>query len=79
MSAIILTPEQRQLLLRKLETYCETQLDLKLEQFDAEFFTDFIIEQLGPLFLNAGIDEAIRTHLAYGDRIQEEMDLKKIY
>ncbi|AIR03028.1 DUF2164 family protein [Pluralibacter gergoviae] len=79
MSAVTLTPAQRELLRQKLETYCDEQFDLQLEQFDAEFFADFIIDQLGPLFFNAGIDEAIRTHLAYSDRIQEEMDLKKIY
>ncbi|EOY9167208.1 DUF2164 domain-containing protein, partial [Klebsiella quasipneumoniae] len=27
----------------------------------------------------AGIEEAIRTHLAWSERIQEEMDLKKVY
>jgi len=31
------------------------------------------------MFYNAGIDAAIATHLAWGDRIQEEMDLKKVY
>ena len=40
-------------------------------------FIDFISEKLGPVYYNAGI-EAIRTHLAWSERIQEEMDLKKI-
>ncbi|EOZ0912916.1 DUF2164 family protein, partial [Klebsiella quasipneumoniae] len=53
--------------------------NLELEQFDAEFFVDFIAQELGPLFYNAGIEEAIRTHLAWSERIQEEMDLKKVY
>jgi len=48
-------------------------------QFDAEFFVDFIAKELGPLFYNAGIEEAIRTHQAWSERIQEEMDLKKVY
>ena len=38
-----------------------------------------IAQELGPLFYNAGIEEAIRTHLAWSERIQEEMDLKKVY
>ncbi|EMH4163233.1 DUF2164 family protein [Pluralibacter gergoviae] len=79
MQDITLTQEQRELLRRRLETYCEANFDIELGQFDAEFFIDFIIAQLGPVFFNAGIDEAIRTHLAYSDRIQEEMDLRKIY
>ena len=41
-------------------------------------FIDFISEKLGPVYYNAGIEEAIRTHLAWSERIQEEMDLKKI-
>ena len=36
-------------------------------------------QELGPMFYNAGIDAAIATHLAWSDRIQEEMDLKKVY
>jgi uncharacterized protein (DUF2164 family) len=71
---------------RRSATCCATgsastakTFDLELEQFDAEFFVDFIAKELGPLFYNAGIEEAIRTHLAWSERIQEEMDLKKVY
>ena len=79
MAEINLSPGEREQLREKLCTYCERNFDLELEQFDAEFFVDFIAEQLGPMFYNAGIDAAIATHLAWGDRIQEEMDLKKVY
>ncbi|POT56115.1 DUF2164 domain-containing protein [Citrobacter amalonaticus] len=78
MADITLSPAERDRLREALETYCNDHFDLELEQFDAEFFIDFIIEKLGPAFYNAGIEEAIRTHLAWGERIQEEMDLKKI-
>ncbi|WP_437887395.1 DUF2164 domain-containing protein [Phytobacter sp. V91] len=79
MSKIDLSHGERDLLREKLQTYCADHLDLELEQFDAEFFVDFIIDNLGPVLFNAGIDEAIRTHVAYSEHIQEEMDLKKIY
>jgi uncharacterized protein (DUF2164 family) len=79
MSKIDLSHGERDLLREKLQTYCADRLDLELEQFDAEFFVDFVIDNLGPVLFNAGIDEAIRTHMAYSERIQEEMDLKKIY
>lgn len=62
----------------KLITYCEQNFDLKLEQFDADFFTDFVIKELGKVIYNAGIEEAIKTQAAWSERIQEEMDLKKI-
>jgi len=78
MNEMTLTPEQREQLKRKLEQYCEQHFELELEQFDAEFFVDFISEQFGPVFYNAGLDEAIRTHMAWSERIQEEMDVKKI-
>lgn len=79
MSKIDLSHGERDLLREKLQTYCADNLDLELEQFDAEFFVDFVIDNLGPVLFNAGIDEAIRTHVAYSEHIQEEMDLKKIY
>ena len=79
MAEINLSPGERKQLREKLCTYCERNFDLELEQFDAEFFVDFIAEQLGPLFYNAGIEEAIRTHVAYSERIQEEMDAKKVF
>jgi uncharacterized protein (DUF2164 family) len=79
MSDIEIDPAQRDLLREKLSKYCEETFNLELEQFDAEFFVDFIAKELGPLFYNAGIEEAIRTHLAWSERIQEEMDLKKVY
>ena len=79
MSDIDLSPPQRDLLREKLSKYCEENFELELEQFDAEFFVDFIAKELGPLFYNAGIEEAIRTHQAWSERIQEEMDLKKVY
>lgn len=68
---------QRDLLRDRLSKYCAETFDLELEQFDAEFFVDFIAKELGPLFYNAGIEEAIRTHQAWSERIREEMDLKR--
>ena len=79
MNDIELSPAQRDLLRDKLSKYCDETFNLEPEQFDAEFFVDFIAKGLGPLFYNAGSEEAIRTHLAWSERIQEEMDLKKVY
>ena len=78
MADITLSPTQRDGLRDALRDYCRDHFELQVEQFDAEFFIDFISEKLGPVYYNAGIEEAIRTHLAWSERIQEEMDLKKI-
>ena len=79
MAAITLSPAERERLRDELQNYCAENFNVELEQFDAEFFLDFICEKLGPVFFNAGIEEAIRTHLAWSERISEEMDLKKYY
>ena len=78
MAAITLSPAERERLRDELQNYCAENFNVELEQFDAEFFLDFICEKLGPVFFNAGIEEAIRTQLAWSERISEEMDLKKI-
>ncbi|VED54447.1 Uncharacterized conserved protein [Raoultella terrigena] len=51
MAEINLSPGEREQLREKLCTYCERNFDLELEQFDAEFFVDFIAEQLAPCFI----------------------------
>ncbi|MCE0811418.1 DUF2164 domain-containing protein [Buttiauxella sp. S04-F03] len=78
MAEIKLNAGEKEDIRQKLVDYCEANFDLRLEQFDADFFTDFVIEELGPALYNAGVEEAIKTHATYCERIQEEMDLKKI-
>ncbi|MTH48652.1 DUF2164 domain-containing protein [Intestinirhabdus alba] len=78
MTTITLDPAARDRLRDELQRWCADHLDVELEQFDAEFFIDFLSERFGPAYYNAGIEEALRTHAAWSDRIQEEMDLKKI-
>ena len=55
MSDIDLSPPQRDLLREKLSKYCEENFELELEQFDAEFFVDFIAKELGPMFITPGL------------------------
>ncbi|RJT27892.1 DUF2164 domain-containing protein [Buttiauxella izardii] len=78
MAEIKLNLHEKEDIRSKLVDYCEENFNLTLEQFDADFFVDFVIKELGPVLYNAGIEEAIKTHLAYNERVQEEMDLKKI-
>ena len=78
MSAIKISNEEREVIALLLKKYCSEHFDLNLGQFDADFFVDFIAKDIGSVFFNAGIDESIRTHAAYSERIQEEIDLKRI-
>lgn len=79
MAEVNLSEGEKDLIRDKLAAYCRDNLDIELEQFDAEFLCDFVVKELGPLFFNAGIEEAIHTQAAWSERIQEEMDLKKIF
>ena len=47
MNDIELSQAQRDLLRDRLSKYCAETFDLELEQFDAEFFVDFIAKELG--------------------------------
>ena len=51
MSEIELSPAQRDLLRDRLSKYCEETFNLELEQFDAEFFVDFIAPGAGAAVL----------------------------
>lgn len=79
MAQVNLSESEKDLIRDKLAAYCRDNLDIELGQFDAEFLCDFVVKELGPLFFNAGIEEAIHTQAAWSERIQEEMDLKKIF
>ncbi|MBK4716238.1 MULTISPECIES: DUF2164 domain-containing protein [Tenebrionibacter/Tenebrionicola group] len=79
MAEVSISESEKNLIRDKLTAYCRENLSLELEQFDAEFLCDFVVKSLGPVFYNAGVEEAIRTQAAWSERIQEEMDLKKIY
>ena len=79
MNDIELSQAQRDLLRDRLSKYCCAEtFDLELEQFDAEFFVDFIAKELGPLFYNAGIGKRPSAPIRHGASVSvEEMDLKK--
>lgn len=79
MADVNISESEKDLIREKLVVYCRDNLNVELEQFDAEFLCDFVVKELGPLFYNAGIEDAIRTQAAWSERIQEEMDLKKIF
>lgn len=61
MPEINLTKNEKDIIRTKLIACCEENFNLSLEQFDAEFFADFIIDTLGVSIYNAGIEEAIKN------------------
>ncbi|NCP66423.1 MAG: DUF2164 domain-containing protein [Paraglaciecola sp.] len=49
---------QKQTLVLKLQHYLQTELDLELGQFDAEFLLDFIGKEFASYFYNQGLYDA---------------------
>lgn len=69
---------ERKAITDQLKQYFLTNFDLHLGQFEVEFLLDFIEKICGPALYNNGIDEAIKTYAIYSERVQEEMELKRI-
>lgn len=58
MSEITFSKEEREILIRKLKTYFEEELDQDLGQFECEFLLDFISAEIGACYYNRGIMDA---------------------
>ncbi|KMT64235.1 DUF2164 domain-containing protein [Catenovulum maritimum] len=58
MSDIKFSPEEKQHLVDKLQTYFEDELQQELGQFDADFLLDFISEHMGNYYYNRGVQDA---------------------
>lgn len=58
MTAIKFGKEQKEAILSKLKKYCEDELDLELGQFEAEFFLDFISDNIGNHYYNKALEDA---------------------
>ena len=71
MADITLSLAQRDGLRDALRDYCRDHFELELEQFDAEFLLISLAKNWGLYCYNAGIEEAIRTHLAWSERIRK--------
>ncbi len=58
MAAIKFEKEQKEIILDKLKKYCAEELDLEMGQFEAEFFLDFIADNIGNHFYNKALSDA---------------------
>lgn len=58
MSAITLSKEEKDILTHKLQKYLESELDIEMGQFDAEFLLEFFSKELGGYFYNRGLLDA---------------------
>jgi len=73
MNTIEFTKEEREILVEKIKTYFESELNQDIGQFEAEFLIDFISENLGSYYYNRGLQDAqiaIRSKL---DDVESEI------
>lgn len=74
MNTIEFTKEEREILVEKIKTYFESELNQDIGQFEAEFLIDFISENLGSYYYNRGLQDAqiaIRSKL---DDVEAEIE-----
>jgi uncharacterized protein (DUF2164 family) len=71
MTAIQFTPKEREVLVRKLQSYFSSELHQEIERFDAEFLLDFFARELGSYFYNRALNDA-QTLIT--DRIEDLRD-----
>jgi len=58
MAEISFTPEERDVICRKIQLYFQEELEREIGQFDAGFLLDFFAEKIGAYFYNRGLYDA---------------------
>ena len=58
MSEIEFSKEEKEVIIRKIQLYCEKELDREIGQFDAEFLLNFFSEEVGAYYYNRGLYDA---------------------
>lgn len=79
MQDIELTPEDRDHAIHRLAAYLRAERDEDWGDLALRLLFDHIAEQVGPLFYNRGIDDAMRALRGLEDRIETEFDAIKRY
>jgi len=58
MAEIKFSKEEKEILIGKIQTYFQDELDHDLGQFDADFLLDFFSKEVGSFFYNQGLRDA---------------------
>jgi len=58
MTDIEFSNDEKSILVKKIKTYFEQELDQEIAQFDAEFLLDFFGKEVGPYFYNRALKDA---------------------
>jgi uncharacterized protein (DUF2164 family) len=71
MTNITFSKEEKALIVRKIQLYFSEELKQQIGQFDAEFFLDFVGQELGSYFYNRGLYDAQAALSAKLEDIQD--------
>ncbi|KAA3614126.1 MAG: DUF2164 domain-containing protein [Calditrichaeota bacterium] len=58
MSKIEFSDQEKEVIIKKVQTYFTDELDQEIGRFDAEFLLDFFAKELGSFFYNRGLYDA---------------------
>lgn len=58
MAEIKFSKEEKEVLVKKIQTYFQDELDQDMGQFDADFLLDFFSKEIGVFFYNQGLRDA---------------------
>jgi len=65
--------EEKEQLVRDLQEYCVTELDIELGGFQAEFLLDFMVKQLAPHTYNRALKDVEALIWDRTERLNEEI------
>jgi uncharacterized protein (DUF2164 family) len=71
--SVTFTPEQKAVLVEKIKTYFERELDQEIGAFDAEFLLDFFAAEMGNHFYNRGLYDGLETLQAKIDLLADDV------
>lgn len=71
MTTIKFSEEENKVIITKVQQYFQERLNQELGRFDAEFFLEFISEELGKYYYNRGLYDAQAILLKKLDSITE--------
>ena len=68
MSDIKFSREEKEQIVKRVESYFNTELDQTIGNFEAEFLIDFFAEEIGAYFYNKGLNDA---HVLFTEKVDE--------
>lgn len=74
MAQITFSKDEKEHLVRKLQSYFESELDQSLGQFEADFLLDFISKEIGSYHYNQGLKDAQAVISMKIDDVTEAID-----